>query len=67
MTARPDNDDEPPSLAALLRKFGNSFGAVTAEDWHEYDRAMAEWQLRRRDRYGGALTPRLNRNRRKAS
>jgi hypothetical protein len=38
-----------PDLQELVRRFGG-YDKITPEAWEEYDRAMAEWQERRRNR-----------------
>jgi hypothetical protein len=38
----------PPDLQELVARFGG-YDKITPEAWAEYDRAMAEWQLKRRE------------------
>jgi len=44
-----DDDDPPPDLQEFLRKHGGLA---------EWDRAMADWQARRRLAYGPPVPPR---------
>jgi len=41
-----------PDLQDLVERFGG-YSNITAEAWAEYDRAMADWQERRRRRSEG--------------
>jgi hypothetical protein len=38
----------PPDLQELVARFGG-YDKITPEAWAEYDRAMAEWQIKRRE------------------
>jgi hypothetical protein len=40
-----------PKQQELMQRSG-VYSLVTAEEWHEWDRLNAEWQARRRLRYG---------------
>ena len=42
-------DDPPPDLQKLVARAGG-YHRITAEQWAEFDRQMAEWQARRRTR-----------------
>jgi hypothetical protein len=44
-----------PSIDELIEQYG-SYGAIPGTVWAQHDAAMRAWQLRRRDRYGGAVT-----------
>jgi hypothetical protein len=43
-----DKKQRPPDLQELVARFGG-YSKITAEGWAEYDTAMAEWQLKRRE------------------
>ena len=45
-----------PDLEALVAKFGG-YNKITPQAWAEHDRAMEEWQRRRRMRAIGAARP----------
>jgi hypothetical protein len=44
-------DNPVPDLQELVRRFGR-YDLITAEAWAEFDRAMADWQQRRRAERG---------------
>jgi hypothetical protein len=60
MTSRDDDfaqwlaENPAPSLADLVQQHGG-YSAITPQAWAEYDRAVVNWQLRRRERHGGAF------------
>jgi len=39
-----------PHQQALI-KISGAYSALTAEEWTEWDRLNADWQIRRRERY----------------
>jgi hypothetical protein len=45
----PAGSDPPPDLQELVKRAGG-YHRITAEQWAEFDRQMAEWQARRRAR-----------------
>ena len=49
-------DNPAPDLQALAARYGGC-DKITPEAWAEYDRAVAEWQLRRRKRQRPNLLP----------
>jgi hypothetical protein len=44
--------DPPPDLQQLVTKHGG-YDKITPAAWAEYDRAVAAWQQRRKDRLVG--------------
>jgi hypothetical protein len=43
---------EDPFRRAKIAPHQGGYAHITAEEWPAYDAAMAEWQARRRERYG---------------
>ena len=50
-----------PDLQALVQQRGG-YDEITPELWTEWDRANAEWQVRRRQAYGPPVQPKSARN-----
>jgi hypothetical protein len=44
-------DNPPPDLQELVSRFG-SYTDIPAASWKEFDRAMLEWDMRRKMRRG---------------
>ena len=59
-------ENPEPSLAELVRQHGG-YSSIPPEAWAAFDRAMANWQLRRRERYGGAIERPIDRRAKRAS
>jgi hypothetical protein len=58
--------NSPPDLQELVAAAGG-YDKITPGMWAAFDRAMADWQLRRRERYGGAIERPIDRRAKRAS
>jgi hypothetical protein len=56
----------PPDLQELVEAAGG-YDKITLDMWAAFDRAMADWQLRRRERYGGAIEQPIERRAKRAN